>query len=330
MSLISLVERPLPSPPEPSTDSQVQAEVDDLWAKARHFRDLAWCATTQDQYARHVENFLGFCDRLSLDARSPDTVALYMASRAEAVTPGTVEHELAAIQSLHTRWRLPSLRKNKFVRMVFVGIRRERGIKAHPKTAIRAADLKRLLTALPSSNRGVRDRALLLLGWTGAFRRSEIAAIEVEDLCWVPEGLKVQLRRSKTDQVAKGRLVGIPAGNAPELCPLEAVRRWLEVAAITTGPLFRSVDRHDRIRKTRLSGAAVASIIKQAVRQAGLDPTNYSGHSLRSGLVTEAAAHGVRERDIMRHTAHRSTRQVRRYIREEGLFFGNPATGLLT
>jgi integrase len=168
-----------------------------------------------------------------------------------------------------------------------------------------------------------------LTGFAGAFRRSELVALDFEDVRSSSDGLVVTLRRSKTDQEGEGRKIGIPYGSNPETCPVRSLKAWLEAAAIESGALFRSITRHGKIQG-RLSGYAVALIVKKHVGAAGLEMAAYSGHSLRAGLATSAAIAGASERSIMAQTGHRSSAMVRRYIRDSSLFRENAAakTGL--
>jgi integrase len=172
---------------------------------------------------------------------------------------------------------------------------------------------------------GTRDRAMILLGFAGAFRRSELVGLEVEDCEFGKDGLTIILRRSKTDQDGQGRKIGIPYGSNPETCPVRTVQCWMEHAAITTGPLFRSITRHGKIRPGRLSGIDVSRVVKKLAKRAGLDAAKYGGHSLRAGHATSAAIAGATERSIMNQTGHRSVQMVRRYIRDGSLFQNNSA-----
>jgi integrase len=172
---------------------------------------------------------------------------------------------------------------------------------------------------------GTRDRALVLLGFAGAFRRSELVGLDVEDCTFGKDGLTVTLRRSKTDQDGMGRKIGIPYGSNPETCPVRTVQAWMEMAGISSGPLFRSINRHGRMRSERLSGIDVSRVVKKLAERAGLDPAKYGGHSLRAGHATAAAIAGATERSIMKQTGHRSVQMVRRYIRDGSLFRDNSA-----
>lgn len=164
-----------------------------------------------------------------------------------------------------------------------------------------------------------------MLGFAGAFRRSERVGLDVADLEFVQQGLIVTLKRSKTDQEAQGRKIGIPLGSNLDTCPVRAVEAWLEKSGIESGPLFRGMNRHGQLQPERLSDKAVVRTIKNAAEAAGLDPARYAGHSLRAGLATTAASAGASERSIMKQTGHKSVQMVRKYIREGSLFLENAA-----
>lgn len=182
-----------------------------------------------------------------------------------------------------------------------------------------------MIEATDSGIMGARDRAILLLGFAGAFRRSELVGLDVADCAFGRDGLTVGLRRSKTDQEGQGRKIGIPYGSNPDTCPVRVAQAWLEQSAINDGALFRSINRHRQIQFRRLSGVDVARIVKKLAERAGLDASQYAGHSLRAGHATSAAIAGASERSIMNQTGHRSVQMVRRYIREGSLFRENSA-----
>ncbi|MEZ4339082.1 MAG: site-specific integrase [Sandaracinaceae bacterium] len=188
--------------------------------------------------------------------------------------------------------------------------------------------LRELVTGLEDTRIGKRDRALLTLGFAGAFRRSELVALDVEDLRFAGEGIEVLIRRSKTDQEAEGAEVGIPFGSDPATCPVRSTRAWLEDAMHGADALFRSVSRHGRVGG-RLSGRDVARIVKRAALRAGLDPADFAGHSLRAGLATSAAKAGKNDRAIMRQGRWRSRAMVDRYVRDAKLLDeDNAAAGI--
>jgi site-specific recombinase XerD len=200
------------------------------------------------------------------------------------------------------------------------------------------ADLKAMIEAQPNTLAGLRNRALLL-GFASALRRSELVSLDVADLEFTSDGLVVTLRRSKTDQDAQGRQIGVPFGRRLKTCPVRTLQSWLEVAGITSGAIFREMTRGDRLATAyldksgrqhglRLSDKTVALVVKRAAKTAGLDPKRYAGHSLRGGLATSAAAAGASERSIMATTGHRSVQMVRRYIRAGELFRENAAAAV--
>jgi len=205
------------------------------------------------------------------------------------------------------------------------GIRRTKGTAPAQKAPTLTDDIRSMISVTDDGMIGLRDRALVLLGFAGAFRRSEIVALDIEDCTFAKDGLTVTLRRSKTDQDGAGRKIGIPYGSNPETCPVRTIQTWIEVTAIAKGPLFRSITRHGRLRSGRLSGIDVARIVKKLATRAGLDPAKYAGHSLRAGHATAAAIAGASERSIMNQTGHRSVQMVRRYIRDGSLFRENSA-----
>lgn len=181
---------------------------------------------------------------------------------------------------------------------------------------------------IPESAKGVRDRALLLVGFAGALRRSELAGIRFEDLRFVAEGLVLRLPRSKTDQEGRGRDVGIPYGRS-RACPVKALKAWLDLAAITEGPVFRSMTKAGEIGVAPITGGGVALILKNYVAAAGLDASKFSGHSLRSGLLTSAAKAGVSTWKLRQQSGHRSDAMLTKYVRDGEMFIGNAAGAVL-
>jgi integrase len=215
--------------------------------------------------------------------------------------------------------------QSPLVRNTMKGIRRTLGTAPAQKAATLTDDIRAMLDATDAGTIGFRDRALILLGFAGAFRRSELVGLDVEDCAFGKDGLTVTLRRSKVDQEGVGRKIGIPYGSNPETCPVRTMQTWIEQAAITAGPVFRSINRHGHVKTGRLSGIDVARVVKKLVDRAGLDASQYAGHSLRAGHATSAAIAGASERSIMNQTGHRSVQMVRRYIRDGNLFRENSA-----
>lgn len=257
----------------------------------------------------------------------PEVVATYLAEWAGRLAVASLARRVASISRAHTSQGLQSPTRSDLVKGTLKGIRRKYGVAQHQVAPLLREDLIAMVTDL-SGTKGIRDRALLLLGFAGAFRRSEVVSLDVEDLQFVDRGLLVNLRRSKTDQEGEGRKLGIPFARGA-MCPVRATKAWLEHAEIDAGAIFRSLNRQEGVTATRLSGSAVAAIVKERARQIGLDPTRYSGHSLRAGLITSAARLGVSVWKIKAQSGHRSEAMVSRYVRDEDLFTNNAAGAVL-
>jgi integrase len=217
-----------------------------------------------------------------------------------------------------------SIRRDPAIGPVLAGIERTHGVRQDGKDALLLEDLQKLLEVLPDSGNllHLRDRALLLLGFAGAFRRSELAALEVDDLQFRDEGLVVLVRRSKTDPEGAGRKVGIPFGASEATCPVRGLRAWLDKAVIRTGAVFRRVYGGRTVGEP-LEPQAVWLVIKRVCAAAGLDPERFGAHSLRAGMVTQAIRGGASDHAIMAQTGHKSSDMVRRYRRETDLFQDN-------
>jgi len=260
---------------------------------------------------------------------TPETLALYLTDLADnGRKVAGISRALASISQAHKAAGYASPRSTASVQAVMRGIRRKLGVAQVQKAPVLVADLRRMASSLSSTLKGTRDRALLLLGFAGAFRRSELVGLDVTDLAFDDEGLTVTLRRSKTDQEGAGRKVGIPYGGDQATCPVGAVKAWLAAAGAKLGPVFVGVNRHGKLTGQRLAGEDVARIVKAVANTVGLDSATFSGHSLRAGLVTSAAKAGKSERAIMAQTGHRSVTMVRRYIRDTNLFTENAAAGI--
>ncbi len=297
--------------------------------EAQAYARQAKSANTQRAYRADWADFAGWCARHGLAAlpAEPTTVALYLTDRARTRKPATLARRLVAISQAHQAAGHAAPTRAPTVRQVAAGIRRAKGVRPTSKAAAVTAEIRLMVEALPPTLLGRRDRALLLLGFAGAFRRSELVALDVADVQETGEGLIVTLRRAKTDQEGEGRAIGIPYGGHPQSCPVRALQDWLRAAGIGAGPLFRGL-RRDGALQGRLSDRGVARVVQRQAKAIGLDPTRYGAHSLRAGLATAAAAAGKSERAIMQQTGHKSLPMVRRYIREGDLFRENAAAGL--
>ena len=294
---------------------------------AREFARHSKAENTLRGYSTDWRNFCQWCEGHGLCPLPafPDTVAAYIAECARRLKVGSIQRRLNAIAEAHKAAGLDNPTAAGAVRNTMKGIRRTLGTATVQKAPAVTADILAMMSAADSGLIGLRDHALILLGFAGAFRRSELVALNVTDLNFGQDGLTVTLRRSKTDQEGQGRPIGIPYGSNPDTCPVRVLRTWLEQAGITGGPVFRSVTRHGQVQPGRLSPIDVARIIKKLAQRAGLDAAKYAGHSLRAGHATSAAIAGASERSIMNQTGHRSVQMVRRYIRTANLFRENSA-----
>lgn len=261
----------------------------------------------------------------------PPILAAFVAYRYSrgAAVPSLVR-AVSAVQYEHTRHGEPPP-TGPAVKLTMKGIRRDAalaGKRPRGKAPALAQDLRRVVQTMGGTLIDLRDKALLLLGFAGAFRRSELVALNVADVVEVKEGYRVHVRRSKTDQAGEGMVKGIPFGESPDTCPVGALAAWLRAAGITEGPLFVGVNRHGRRTEHRLSGADVGRVVKKLMARIGKDVADFGGHSLRAGLVTEAYAAGKSTKAIMDQTGHKSLQTLHRYIRLAELFRDNAARGI--
>ena len=314
-----------------TTATKMHGELVEAASRAEQYAQAATAQNTRRAYQSDWRIFEAWCHDHELEPMpaKPATVALYLSARAEAgVKVSTIERSLSAIAKAHKVANLDSPRDNDAVKTVMKGIRRTHTVAPQQVAPVLLEDLRQMIHGLPDTMGGARDRALLLLGFAGAFRRSELVGVDTDDLDFRPEGLVVTLRRSKTDTEGQGRNIGVPYGSDPSTCPVRALQAWLESAGIDHGAVFRAVNRHGTVAPKRLSDRSVALVVKRAAQNVGLDPARYAGHSLRAGLATSAAQAGKSERAIKRQTGHRSTTMVRRYIREADIFTENAAAGI--
>lgn len=308
--------------------SRVSAE---LSSQTYDFMTEALAPGTRRLYAGRWRLFVAWCDRHHTTAlpADPAQVANYLselAGRGSSVS--TIAGHRLAISTAHAIAKFASPTEDEVVKLTMKGIRRKLGTRPNPKTALHTRQIREMMRAMPDDLLGTRDAALLLIGFAGALRRSEIVALNVGDVEFVHEGLKVLIRRSKEDQEGAGQQIAIPYGSHPETCPVRNLQEWLRKAGIADGALFRPLGKEQQVQDGRLCARSVALIVKRSAKRIGLDPKSVAGHSLRSGFATSAAEHGILERHIMRQTRHKSVMMLRRYIQEGELFRDNPAAGI--
>ena len=310
------------------------ARVADLEAKLSRAVRATRAPATLRAYRADWADFALWCQTLGADAlpAAPEVLAAYLAELAQPGddrTPAavaTIERRLSAIAQAHRVAGFGSPRADPLVAETLRGLRRLLGVAPRArKTGALTADIKAAVAAIDLDTlAGVRDRALLLLGFAGGMRRSELVGLDVDDLEAAPEGYIVHLRASKTDQERAGRRVPIIYGHDPGCCPVRAMRSWITAAGITDGAVFRPVNRHGTVLPRRLTAQSVALVVKAHMAPLGYPVADFAGHSLRRGHATSAARGGAPERVIMATTGHRTTRTVRSYI-EEGKLFDDPS-----
>jgi len=259
---------------------------------------------------------------------SPSTICAFLASQADAgAKAATLGRRLAAIKLAHTSEGHEPPTNSEAVKTTMRGIRREIGTKPAQKSPATAPRLLDMVGHCPPTLRGVRDRAILLLGFGAALRRSELSALMVEDLEEVDGGLRVHIRKSKTDQEGEGQTVPVIRGD--KACPVEAVQAWIEAAGIEDGPLFRMMRRGDKVTPSPLSAESVGNTVKRYALKAGYKAEDFAGHSLRSGFLTSAAENGASLFRMMDVSRHKSVESVRGYVRQAEEFKDHAGSGLL-
>jgi len=258
----------------------------------------------------------------------PKIVSLYLTHLStKDVKMSTLKRRLVSIGVIHKLkghyldTKHPSIIEN------IMGIKRRKGSIQKGKKPLLINNLKMLINVIDEQKiegiKKLRDRSIILIGFSGGFRRNELVSLDYQDLDFVQEGLKINLRKSKTDQFGEGSIKALPYFKNSQYCPVVSLRNWLDVAKINSGALFRRFSKGSRLTEKRLTDQTVALLIKEYLQLAGIDNKNYSGHSLRSGFATSAAESGAEERSIMAMTGHKSTEMVRRYIKEANLFKNN-------
>ena len=258
----------------------------------------------------------------------PKIVSLYLTHLStKSVKMSTLKRRLVSIGVIHKLkghyldTKHPSIIEN------IMGIKRRKGSIQKGKKPLLISDLKEVINVIDeykdSEIKKYRDRSIILIGFSGGFRRNEIVSLDYDDLDFVTEGLKINLKRSKTDQFGEGLVKGLPYFDNLQYCPVMSLKKWIEVSNINSGPLFRRFSKGSKLTGNRLTDQSVALLIKKYLKLVGIESKNYSGHSLRSGFATSAAESGAEERSIMAMTGHKSTEMVRRYIKEANLFKNN-------
>ena len=280
-------------------------------------------------YKSDFKDFGAFCAKHGLDSlpTEPKIVSLYLTHLSKNSKISTLKRRLVSISTVHKLKGHYLDTKHPIIIENLMGIKRVKGSIQIGKKPILINHLKSIINVIDQQEihqiKKARNKSLILVGFGGGFRRTELISIDHEDLEFVPEGVKITIKRSKTDQFGEGMVKGLPYFSNENYCPVINLKKWLELSNIKTGPIFRRFAKGSTLTNYRLTDQSVVLIIKDYLNLAGIENKNYSGHSLRSGFATVAAESGADERSIMAMTGHKTTQMVRRYIREANIFKNN-------
>ena len=280
-------------------------------------------------YKSDFKDFGIFCSRHGFNSlpSEPRTVSLYLTHLSKISKVSTLRRRLVSISMVHKLKGFYLDIKHPVIIDNLMGIRRVKGSIQRGKKPILAKHLKSIINVINSSEINnlvkLRDKSIILLGFSGGFRRSELISIDYDDLEFVEEGLKIDIKKSKTDQFGEGMIKGLPYFANEVYCPVTNLRKWIDESHIKYGPIFRRFFKGSILTNNRLTDQTVALLIKKYLNLAGIENANFAGHSLRSGFATVAAESGADERSIMAMTGHKSTQMVRRYIKEANIFKNN-------
>jgi site-specific recombinase XerD len=331
-------------------DPQRLRELQESLGRLEEFAAQSQAENTTRAYAADLEDFRHWCKKYEREwlPAKPKTIGLYLGARADDLSLATLERRLAAIASLHKEedYESPASVAEGPLRKIWKGIVREKTRQQDGAPPLMVEDLRSIIEHLPrysNSDGGptgrltltaLRDRALLLIGWTGALRRSELVALTTADIEFIEgEGVNVYVRRSKSDQEGTGLVKGLPYGSNKETCPVTALRQWLQAAERNVegdfeGDIFRRFYRGESIGESAMTAQYVSTVLKRHAEGAGLDPEAYSAHSLRAGFITQAIRAGKAERRVKEHSGHASWETFNQYVEEAGTFQDNPAEGI--
>ena len=287
-------------------------------------------SNTVRAYKSDFNDFGIFCARNGFNSlpSEPKIVSLYLTHLStKDAKMSTLRRRLVSIGVIHKLKGYYLDTKHPTIIENIMGIKRRKGSIQKGKKPLLINNLKNIINVIDQQKneeiKKLRDRSIILIGFSGGFRRNEIVSLNYDDLDFVPEGLKINLRKSKTDQFGEGFTKALPYFDNSQYCPVVSLKKWIAISKITSGALFRRFSKGSKLSKNRLTDQTVALLIKEYLQLTGIDSKNYSGHSLRSGFATSAAESGVEERSIMAMTGHKSTEMVRRYIKEANLFKNN-------
>lgn len=310
-------------------ETSLSTELVELQNEAKKHLANSKAPNTKRAYRNDWTQFSDWCEKNGLQdlPADPETLVYYLTFLGKTLKASSIKRKMTAISQRHETAGYSSPTKTALVKGVWNGIQRSIGIKEEGKDALWLDDLRQIVQNLPNSLIGTRNRALLVIGWAGALRRSELVQLNSEDISKTREGLILHLNRSKTDQKGEGHEVALPYGSNPLTCPVRSLEDWLAASGISEGPLFRRMDRHGHILG-RLTPQSVGLVVKQCCESVGIDSDRYGAHSLRSGFCSTAAKAGKAEHQIMKQTRHKRSDSLQRYIKKANLFDDNAASGI--
>ena len=315
---------------KPKVKSEISTDIKKLEKETILNLEHSKAPNTIKAYQSDFSDFCLFCAKNGFRSipSEPKVVSLYLTHLStNQAKMSTLKRRLVSIGVIHRLkghyldTKHPSIIEN------LMGIKRRKGSYQKGKKPILIKDLKVIIDVIDKQDskkiKKLRDRSIILIGFSGGFRRNEIVSLNYDDLDFVTEGLKIDIRRSKTDQFGEGSIKALPYFDNTQYCPVLSLKNFINITKINSGPLFRRFSKGSKLSENRLTDQTVALLIKKYLQLAGIDNKNYSGHSLRSGFATSAAESGAEERSIMNMTGHKSTEMVRRYIKEANLFKNN-------
>lgn len=285
---------------------------------------------TKRAYQMDWAQYSEWCERSGFQdlPATPETLVYYITFLGKTLKASSIKRKMTAISQRHETAGFPSPTKTALVKGVWEGLQRAVGVKEEGKDALWLDELRQIIQEISLDKIiGVRNRALLVIGWAGALRRSELVSLNIEDISITRDGLILHLNRSKTDQKGEGQTIGLPYGSNPLTCPVRSLEDWLLATGLSEGPLFRRINRHGNVLG-RLTPQSVRLIVKNCCKKLGLDPGKYGAHSLRSGFCSTAAKAGKAEHQIMKQTRHKRSDSLQRYIKKANLFEDNAASGI--
>ena len=315
---------------KPKTKSEISINLKELQDETLINLSHSKANNTIRAYKSDFNDFSLFCAQNGFSPlpTNPKIVSLYLTNLSKNdVKMSTLKRRLVSIGVIHRLKGYYLDTKHPSIIENMMGIRRRKGSIQRGKKPLLINNLKQIINVIDELKieeiKKLRDRSIILIGFSGGFRRNEIVSLDYEDLDFVQEGLKINLRRSKTDQFGEGSIKGLPYFENTKYCPVISISEWIKISKINSGALFRRFTKGSKLSGNRLTDQTVALLIKEYLKLAGIENSNYSGHSLRSGFATSAAEAGAEERSIMAMTGHKSTEMVRRYIKEANLFKNN-------